>query len=164
MGVRRTHRYDVAVSWTGNRGSGTSGYREYDRDHEVRAGERPVIEASSDPVFRGDPNRWNPELELAAAVSQCHMLWYLHLCAEAGVVVTAYSDDAYGIMTETEDGGGYFVEVVLRPRVTVAAPDMVDAAMTLHKDANARCFIANSVNFPVRHEPMVVSGGGASPR
>ena len=87
------------------------------------------------------------------------MLWYLHLCAEAGVVVTAYSDDAYGNMTE--DGGGCFVEVVLRPRVTVAAPDMVDAAMTLHKDANARCFIANSLNFPVRHEPMVVSGGGA---
>jgi organic hydroperoxide reductase OsmC/OhrA len=110
-------------------------------------------------VFRGDPNRWNPELELAAAASQCHMLWYLHLCAEAGVVVTAYSDDAYGIMTETEDGGGCFAEVVLRPRVTVAAPDMVDAAMTLHKDANARCFIANSLNCPVRHEPMVVSGG-----
>ena len=92
------------------------------------------------------------------------MLSYLHLCVEAGVVVTAYSDDAYGNMTETEDGGGCFVEVVLRPRITVAAPDMVDAAMTLHKDANARCFIANSVNFPVRHEPMVVSGGGASPR
>jgi organic hydroperoxide reductase OsmC/OhrA len=155
MGVRRTHRYEVAVSWTGNRGSGTSGYRDYDRDHEVRADGRPVIAASSDRVFRGDPNRWNPELELAAAASQCHMLSYLHLCVEAGVVVTTYSDDAYGIMAETEDGGGHFVEVVLRPQVTVAAPDMVDAAMTLHKDAHAKCFIANSLNFPVRHEPVV---------
>jgi organic hydroperoxide reductase OsmC/OhrA len=153
----RQHRYEVSVSWTGNRGSGTSGYRDYGREHQVSADGRPPIEASSDPVFRGDPDRWNPELELTAAVSQCHMLWYLHLCAEAGVVVTEYTDDAHGIMAEDADGTGRFVEMVLRPRVTVAAADMTPAAVNLHSDANAKCFIANSLNFPVHHEPVVVA-------
>jgi len=165
MGVHRTHRYDVAVSWTGNRGSGTSGYREYDRDHEVRAGERPVIAASSDPVFRGDPNRWNPELELAAAASQCHMLWYLHLCAAAGVIVTSYTDHAGGTMAEADDGGGRFTEVLLRPQVSIASAEMTGIAANLHQEAHAKCFIANSVNFPVRHEPVItVAGTGATVR
>lgn len=155
--MRRTHGYTVSVTWTGNRGSGTSGYRAYGRDHEVSAAGRPAISASSDAVFRGDPDRWNPELELVAALSQCHMLAYLHACAAAGVVVTGYADDALGTMAETEDGGGHFTEVVLRPRVTVAAPDMAGDALRLHEAAHATCFIASSVNFPVRHEPAVVT-------
>jgi organic hydroperoxide reductase OsmC/OhrA len=156
MGERQ-HRYEVSVSWTGNRGSGTSGYRDYGREHEVSADGRPVIAASSDPAFRGDPARWNPELELTAALSQCHLLWYLHLCADAGIVVTDYSDDACGVMAQDDDGAGRFVEVILRPRVTVAAADMVEAALSLHREANARCFIARSLNFPVRHEPVTVA-------
>ncbi len=156
----RTHDYDIRVTWTGNRGSGTSGYRDYDRDHDVSADGVPVIAASSDPAFRGDPHRWNPELELTAALTQCHMLWYLHLCAEAGVVVTAYADDARGVMAESADGGGRFTEVVLRPRVTVAVPEMIPAAGRLHADAGRKCFIANSVNFPVRHEPVIVAETG----
>ncbi len=156
MGTRQ-HRYEISVSWTGNRGSGTSGYRDYDREHEVSADGRPVIAASSDPAFRGDRCRWSPELELTAALSQCHLLWYLHLCAEAGVVVTEYSDDAYGIMAETADGAGHFTEVILRPHVTVAASDMIETAMSLHSQASAKCFIARSVNFPVRHEPVIVA-------
>jgi organic hydroperoxide reductase OsmC/OhrA len=162
MTVHRRHTYDVSVSWTGNRGTGTSGYRAYDRDHDVSAEGLPAIAGSSDPAFRGDPGRWNPELELTAALSQCHMLWYLHLCAAAGVVVTSYTDNAHGIMTETVDGGGRFVEVVLRPRVTVAAAEMIETATNVHKDANAKCFIANSVNFPVRHEPVITADGDAA--
>ena len=104
--MSRTHGYDVSVTWTGNRGTGTSGYRAYGRDHDVTSGGLPPIAASSDPAFRGDPGRWNPELELTAALAQCHMLWYLHLCATAGVVVTAYADQARGAMAETADGGG----------------------------------------------------------
>lgn len=153
--MQRTHSYEVTVTWTGNRGTGTSGYRAYGRDHGVSAEGRPVIAASSEPLFRGDPARWNPELELTAALSQCHMLWYLHLCAESGVIVTSYTDEAMGKMNEEDDGSGRFTEVVLRPRVAVASPGMVDAAMRLHKEAHARCFIANSVNFPVRHEPVI---------
>jgi organic hydroperoxide reductase OsmC/OhrA len=158
--VSRTHSYEVSVTWTGNRGTGTSGYRAYDRDHDVTAAGPPPIAASSDPAFRGDPGRWNPELELTAALSQCHMLWYLHLAATAGVVVTAYADDARGTMAEAADDGGRFTEVVLRPRVTVASPDMIETAASLHREAHARCFIANSVNFPVRHEPVTTADGG----
>ena len=163
----RTHSYDVTVAWTGNRGSGTSGYRAYDRDHEVTvsgggAGDGDAslpqpIAGSSDSAFRGDPGRWNPEQLLTAALAQCHMLSYLHACAAAGIVVTGYTDEAHGTMTETTDGGGHFTEVVLRPRVTVAAPDMVEKAVALHGEAHERCFIASSVNFPVRHEAVVLA-------
>ncbi len=161
MGVRRTHRYDLTMTWTGNRGTGTSGYRDYGRDHETSAEGRPLIEGSSDPVFRGDKTRWNPELELVAALSQCHLLSYLHVCTTAGVVVTAYEDEPYGVMAETEDGGGRFTEVVLRPRVTVADPGMAEQAQKLHEEASEKCFIASSVNFPVRHEPSVTAAGVA---
>lgn len=149
------HHYAVRVTWTGNQGTGTSSYRDYSRDHDVSADGPPTITASSDPAFRGDQARWNPEQELTAALSQCHMLWYLHLCAVAGVVVLAYSDQASGTMEEAADGSGRFTEVVLRPRVVVAARDMTDAARRLHADASAKCFIANSVNFPVKHEPAI---------
>ena len=162
MSVRRTHRYDLTTTWTGNRGTGTSGYRDYGRDHEVAAGGRPVLEGSSDPVFRGDKTRWNPELELLAALSQCHMLSYLHVCVTAGVVVTAYEDSPYGTMAETEDGGGYFTEVMLRPKVTVADASMTGKARELHEEASAKCFIASSVNFPVRHEPSTAVAASES--
>src|ERR1700733_4413299 len=155
MNVRRMHRYDLMVSWTGDRGTGTSGYRDYGRDHLVTADGRPMLEGSSDPVFRGDKTRWNPELELVAALSQCHMLSYLHVCATAGVVVTGYDDAPYGVMAQTEDGGGHFTEVVLRPSVTVASAGMAERAARLHEEASEKCFIASSVNFPVRHEPSV---------
>lgn len=146
------HRYDVDVEWTGNQGSGTRDYRAYTRDHEVTAPGRPTIPGTSDPQFRGDPRRWNPEQLLVAALSQCHLLWYLHLCADAGVVVTGYRDTATGTMT-----GDRFTSVVLRPHVTVADPAMVAKAEKLHGPAHEKCYIANSVNFPVSHEPMVVT-------
>lgn len=157
VGMARLHSYDIAVTWTGNRGTGTSAYGDYTRDHEVAADGPDAIAGSSDPAFRGDKRRWNPEQLLVASLSQCHMLWYLHLCADAGVVVTAYVDHALGAMTETADGGR-FTEVVLRPHVTVASPGMVETATRLHTDAHRACFIANSVNFPVRHEPIVHIG------
>jgi organic hydroperoxide reductase OsmC/OhrA len=173
MPVSKHHSYRVAVSWTGNRGEGTSGYRAYDRSHEVTAGPaeeahasrgrgRPEpIAGSSDPAFRGDPERWNPEQLLTASLAQCHMLWYLHLCAVAGVVVTEYADDAVATMTEDADGGGRFTEVVLRPSVTVSSPEMIEKANGLHREAHQMCFIARSVNFPVRHEPVVTAPAGA---
>jgi organic hydroperoxide reductase OsmC/OhrA len=159
VNMPRTHSYDVTVTWTGNSGTGTSGYRAYERAHDVISGGRPVIAGSSDPMFRGDAARWNPELGLVAALSQCHMLWYLHLCAVAGVVVTSYTDEAAGTMTEDDDGSGRFTEVVLRPRVTVAAPEMIEPAVNLHPEAHGKCFIANSVNFPVRHESVITAVG-----
>jgi organic hydroperoxide reductase OsmC/OhrA len=154
-----THTYATVVTWAGNRGTGTSGYRDYGREHEISADGPAPIAGSSDPTFRGEKSRWNPEQLLLASLSQCHMLQYLHFCAEAGVVVTDYVDEARGSMV-TRANNGRFAEVVLAPRVTVTSADMVERATALHEDAHHACFIANSVNFPVRHEPTVVVGSG----
>ena len=152
----KTHRYSVLVEWTGNTGSGTSGYRNYERRHEISAGDRkPGIPGSSDPVFRGDAARWNPEELLVAALSACHQLAYLHLCADAGVVVLGYIDRAEGVMEESPDGSASFTQVVLHPQVTIAAGSDIQKARELHHSAHANCFIARSVNFPVEHEPAI---------
>ncbi|WP_367139767.1 MULTISPECIES: OsmC family protein [Streptomyces] len=154
--MAETHTYDVAVEWTGNLGSGTDSYRSFSRAHEVLATGKAPIAASSDPAFRGDPARWNPEELLVASVAQCHMLWYLHLCAVGGVTVVDYEDRAHGVMTMDESGGGgRITEVTLRPEVTVAQPSMVEKARALHGEVQSVCFIARSVNFPIRHEPRI---------
>lgn len=150
------HRYETCTAWTGDQGSGTTNYRSYRRSYETTAAGRPALPGSSDPSFRGDANRWNPELLLVAALSQCHLLWYLHLCSTNSVVVTGYVDHAEGAMIESEEGKGHFEQVVLRPVVTVARADMAYRARELHREASARCFIAKSVNFSVRHEPEIV--------
>jgi organic hydroperoxide reductase OsmC/OhrA len=150
------HRYETELVWRGNRGGGTIDYRAYDRHYETSAPGRPTLVGSSDPAFLGDADRWNPEQLLVAALSQCHLLSYLHRCAVAGVTVTAYTDTATGTMVETPDGGGRFEEVVLSPVVTVNDRAMVDRSLTLHEEAAALCFIAASVNFPVRHEPRTL--------
>ena len=152
----KDHAYTVTVTWTGNSGAGTAGYRAYARAHEVVVHGKPPIPASSDPAFRGDPSRYNPEEMLVAALSSCHMLWYLHLCSVAGIVVTAYQDVAEGVMIEQPDGGGRFTEVVLQPEVIVAAGSDLERARALHAEAHKKCFIACSVNFPVRHEPVLI--------
>ncbi|MCC6752941.1 MAG: OsmC family protein [Saprospiraceae bacterium] len=148
-----THRYQLTVVWTGNLGTGTSGYEDYGRCHRISARGKPEIEGSSDPVFRGDPSAYNPEELLVAALSACHMLWFLHLCSEAGVVVTDYTDQPEGWMQEESDGSGRFTGVVLRPSVRLACQDAKDRLTGLHAQAHAMCFIAKSVNFPVHVLP-----------
>jgi len=150
----KAHHYKVNITWTGNRGKGTASYTAYDRDHVIATAGKPQLPGSSDPSFRGDPARYNPEELLVASLSSCHMLWYLHLCAAAGVVVVEYADDAAGIMEETANGGGRFTEVTLFPVITVAHEDMVEKADALHEKANELCFIANSCNFPIHHKPI----------
>jgi len=149
--MEKKHHYTVTVEWKGNRGTGTSGYTSYGRDHIVAAPGKPDIEASADTAFRGDPSRYNPEELLLASLSGCHMLWFLHLCADHGVIVTGYTDHPEGVMTEDSNGGGRFSEVVLNPVVTVAEAHMADALEELHHKARSFCFIANSMNFPVTH-------------
>lgn len=149
----KQHNYKATITWTGNQGNGTADYRGYERSHEVSIPGKPVIPASSDPSFRGDRTMYNPEELLVASLSSCHMLWYLHLCSVAGIIVVEYSDEAAGMMMETADGSGYFKEVILHPKVTVADKTMIEKANELHHEANKKCFIANSVNFPVLHRP-----------
>ncbi|GAA4180853.1 OsmC family protein [Gryllotalpicola koreensis] len=147
------HHYAVTVSWSGNRGTGTSGYRGYGREHTVAADGKADIAGSADPAFRGDAERWNPEELLLAALSQCHMLSYLHAAATAGVTVVSYEDDAIGTMAQTPDGGGHFTSVTLRPRIEITDAAQLALAEELHAEASRMCFIASSVNFPVEHEP-----------
>ena len=164
METPRDHTYTVTVTWRGNTGSGTSGYRAYERAHDVTVPGKPAIPGSSDPAFRGDRARYNPEEMLVASISSCHMLWYLHLCATEGVVVQAYEDIAEGVMIEQRDGGGAFTEVVLQPEITLAPGSDLARARALHADAHAKCFIANSINFPIRHEPVFLSSPSPSGR
>lgn len=151
--MHKSHSYSVRIDWTGNNGSGTSRYDGYSRSHEVSAKGKPTVLCSSDPAFRGDSSRYNPEEMLVASLSSCHMLWYLHLCAVSHIIVTEYTDQASGVMEETEDGGGRFKEVTLRPIATVQPEADLKLAAELHERAHELCFIANSVNFPVRCEP-----------
>jgi len=153
--MSKSHRYATTLTWTGNVGAGTASYRGYERAHEIAVDGKPTIAGSSDPSFRGDPARWNPEELLLASISACHQLWYLHLCAVNGVVVTAYRDQAEAVMVEDEAGGGRFESAVLRPQVTIAAGSDRAKALALHHEANAKCFVANSLNFPVGHEARV---------
>jgi organic hydroperoxide reductase OsmC/OhrA len=153
------HHYALTVRWTGNRGAGTSSYRGYSRDHDIEIPGLPVLRGSADPTFHGDRERYNPEQLLLAALSQCHMLSFLHVAVKHGVVVTAYEDRAEGLMRTNRDGSGQFESVTLRPRVTVAEPAAPDVLEELHVEANKVCFIARSVNFPVLHEPTAVVEG-----
>ena len=157
--MAKHHSYSTTVRWTGNLGTGTTGYKDYGRNHEISAPGKPVIPGSSDPAFRGDPARYNPEEMLVASISTCHMLWYLHLSAVNKVVVLDYQDNAVGIMEESADGGGRFLEVMLQPLITVTAESDLETAKRLHQEAHEKCFIANSVNFPVLCEPVIRKTG-----
>jgi organic hydroperoxide reductase OsmC/OhrA len=155
METHKTHSYPVQVLWTGNTGQGTLSYRDYERSYEVLVEGKPTILGSSDPAFRGDVSRHSPEDLLVASLSACHMLWYLHLCSEALIVVTDYVDQAVGKMVETRDRGGYFTEVILKPTVTVMPNSDENQARQLHEQAHKLCFIANSMNFPVTCKPTI---------
>jgi organic hydroperoxide reductase OsmC/OhrA len=148
--MAREHTYTVRVSWTGNLGLGTQNYRAYSRAHEIIAAGKPPLPGSSDPAFRGDPSCYNPEELLVASLAACHMLWYLHLCAQAGIVVTSYRDEPLGRLAEEAGGGGRFTEVLLQPKVGLEKGADRNLAARLHKRAHELCFIASSVNFPVR--------------
>jgi organic hydroperoxide reductase OsmC/OhrA len=150
--MNKEHHYQTKLVWTGNKGTGTSEYKAYERSHTIAIEGKPDLLATSDPSFRGDKTKHNPEELLLAALSSCHMLSYLHECAVNGVVVTDYKDSAKGTMV-TDEKGGHFTEVILFPEVIVSEQSMIKKANELHHNANKGCFIANSVNFPVHHQP-----------
>lgn len=146
------------MTWTGNLGTGTSAYRAYSRNHEISGqGKIASLPCSSDPAFHGERARYNPEELLVASLSACHMLSYLHLCADAGIIVTEYRDEAGGLMSENADGSGNFTRVTLHPHVTITNAERIAEATALHAQAHHLCFIARSVHFPVEHEPVVVA-------
>ncbi|MDJ1183716.1 OsmC family protein [Roseofilum casamattae] len=155
MKTNREHSYSLQVRWSGNLGEGTSEYTAYSRSHEIIGTNKPTILGSADPSFRGDRDRYNPEELLVASLSSCHMLWYLHLCSDAGIVAVSYVDNPIGTMVETRSGDGHFQEVILQPIVRISSDRNLDKARGLHEEAHRLCFIANSVNFPVRCQPTI---------
>jgi len=158
MGATRYHHYRVVNRWTGNLGKGTAEYKAYSRNFELSGADKGTsIPGSSDSAFRGDRARYNPEDLLVGALSSCHMLWVLHLCADAGIIVTEYSDEAIGDMAEDPEGAGEFTRVLLRPRMTITDPARIEDAIELHHKAHEMCALARSVNFLVDHEPEVVA-------
>ena len=151
------HHYESLLIWDGNRGDGTATYAGYGREYRVVVSSKPELQGSADPAFRGDAAKWNPEDLFLAAISSCHMLSYLALCARNGVNVLEYEDRATGVMKEDGKGGGRFEEVLLHPMVVVGAADQVERAIALHERAHALCFIANSCSVPIHHKPEVRS-------
>jgi organic hydroperoxide reductase OsmC/OhrA len=154
----REHTYSTRVTWTGNPDGGTTRRNDHSRNHEIAVDGKPVIPASSDPAFRGDASRYNPEDLFVASLSACHMLWYLSLCGRAGIEVRDYVDQAEGVMVEDAAGGGQFTRVVLRPTITLAAGADAGAAEAIHHEAHAKCFIAQSVSCPVTVEATYREG------
>lgn len=158
MPHEKTHHYTTTVTWTGNTGEGTATLRSYEKIYDITAEGKPVIAGSSDPSFRGDPTRWNPEDMLVASVSACHMLWYLSLAAKAKLVVVRYVDRAEGEMIEVASGSGHFTKVILRPEIVLAAgtpPEQIEVARAIHHEAHEMCFVAQSVNFPIETEGSI---------
>jgi organic hydroperoxide reductase OsmC/OhrA len=153
--MAKSHQYQSHLIWTGNTGVGTKGYTQYERSFEIQMQGKQTLLGSSDPAFRGDPSRHNPEEWLLSSLSSCHMLWYLHLCSSHNITVVSYEDHAEGWMTEYENGSGRFEKVLLKPQVTILEADRQEDALLLHQEANRKCFIANSVNFEVLHEPRI---------
>lgn len=154
----KTHNYEIKVEWIGNVGNGTLNYKSYNRNHKISAnGKYEEINGSSDPDFLGDKTKYNPEDLFISSISACHMLWYLHLCSANQIVVTEYIDHATGIMEETENGSGKFTEVTLNPTVKITNADLIDKANKLHSEANKMCFIANSCNFKIGHNPKTTA-------
>ncbi len=152
----KSHHYNITLNWTGNQGKGTQGYTTYSRDHElIAAGKTSPILGSSDPAFRGDKTKYNPEDLFLSALASCHMLWYLHLCSQNNIVVTKYTDKAQGVMEEQNNGSGKFTLVTLYPEVTITSTANLEKAKALHEEANKMCFIANSCNFKIAHKPVI---------
>jgi organic hydroperoxide reductase OsmC/OhrA len=153
--MKKQHNYKLDIKWTGNQGTGTTNYKDFERSYTIQIENKTPILGSSDPEFRGDRTKHNPEELLLAAVSSCHMLWYLHLCSESKIVVTNYLDHATAILQETENGNGKFTSITLYPMVTVTEKSMIEKATELHTKANEFCFVANSLNFKVEHVPII---------
>lgn len=146
----KEHHYTTTIKWKGE----TSSYSSYSRDHEITVEGKRTIQASSDPNFKGNPSLHNPEELFLASVANCHMLWYLHLCAKNGIIVSHYADKAQGTMIEEENGSGRFTSITLHPQVKIEDYTQKELATQLHHEANKYCFIANTLNIKVHHLPL----------
>ena len=154
--MAKLHDSTAEIVWTGDRGEGTRHYRGYDRTWRIATPGKPAIECSNDPLLGGDPARPNPEDLLLSSLAACHMLWYLHLASDAGIVVRAYEDSPLGVGETGPRAEGRFLRAVLRPRIAVQRGADLAKADALHHEVHHFCFIARSVNFPIAYEASYV--------
>jgi organic hydroperoxide reductase OsmC/OhrA len=154
--MAKTHDFTAKIVWTGDRGEGTKRYHGYDRTWRIATLGKTPIEASNDPMLGGDPSKPNPEDLLLASLSACHMLWYLHLASQAGIVVRGYQDTPLGVGETGPRGEGRFIRAVLRPTICVERGADLAKADALHTEVHAFCFIARSVNFAIGYEANYV--------
>ena len=159
--MAKEHAYAAKVTWTGAAQGPVRDYAGYSREYRIEIAGKAPLTASADPMFAGDPALHNPEDMLVASLSACHMLTYLAVCARARIEVLSYEDEASGTMRLVREGG-HFTEAVLRPHVRVAPGSDLARARALHEDAHKHCFIANSVNFPIRNEPRIEEAESAA--
>jgi organic hydroperoxide reductase OsmC/OhrA len=153
----KSHHYKSEIKWTGNTGKGTKSYTSYERSYNIMIHGKPTLKGSADPAFRGNKDLYNPEDLFLASISSCHMLWYLHLCAENNITVVEYQDKASAEMKLSSEGSGQFTEVNLHPEVIILEKDKIELAKSLHHKAHEFCFIANSCNFPIQHKPKIIT-------
>jgi organic hydroperoxide reductase OsmC/OhrA len=147
--------YHAKLVWSGGALGPTKSVDSYSREFRAELEGKPPLRGSADPAFHGDPALYNPEDLLLSALSACHMLSYLAVCAHAGIVVLSYEDAAVGTLAR-RDGKVRFVDVLLRPKVALEPGGNIEKARALHQKAHDICVIVNSVNFPVRHEAEVI--------
>ncbi len=155
-GKSMQHAYTSHITWTGNQGTGTSGYKAYARTWDIAVKGKEPIHCSNDPLLGGDPGKMNPEDLLLSSLSACHMLWYLHLASDAGITVMEYQDSPVATGEVLKGGAGRFISATLRPKITVLPGTDLDAATAIHQQINHVCFIARSVNFPVSYQPEFI--------
>ncbi len=147
------HEYKLRLLWQGERG--TTDYASYNRGYRLIVDGKQELAGSADPAFRGDAGKHNPEELFLGALSACHMLTYLALCARRRLVVTAYRDEPSGTLTLEPGGGGRFTSITLRPRVTVFRAQDNAEAIALHERAHVACFIASSCAAPITVVPTI---------
>ena len=111
---------------------------------------------SADKSFKGDKTKHNPEDLFLSALSSCHMMSYMYLCDKNNISLLNYTDEALGTLLVNEDGSGSFNSIVLYPIVTILDKNKIDLALSLHKEANRLCFIANSCKVPIVHKPQIL--------
>jgi organic hydroperoxide reductase OsmC/OhrA len=146
-----THTYEARLEWLAEVGGAAAG------NHRVDFAGQPALEMSAAPQYRGDPTRLNPEELFVAALASCQLLTYLALARGAGVTVQRYEDHAVGTLA-IADRKMRMTDVLLRPRITVAAGTDEGKASALVDKAHDGCFIANSVTCAVRVEARIVFG------
>lgn len=150
------HSFKAHLSWQKHPQAGDINLRRQLKNHTVQIEGKETLHLSAAKAFKGDSNLLNPEDLLLSSLMSCHMLSYLYVCGQHQIEVVNYEDSAEAFLEVYEDGSGKIVKVILNPIVGLKDASQAEIAMSLHGEARKLCFIANSCNFEMVHQPKVV--------